>query len=120
MNTTRASFTGRWIPVIALVLAVAMTAAYSLPQAQTAAKKAMTVDDYAKWRDIASREISGDGRWVAYVLQLTNTIPAEAKPVLHLLNLETNVETTVNDASAVHVVVLVLQKTSWEAESQAL
>jgi len=99
MNTTRASFTGRWIPVIALVLAVAMTAAYSLPQAQTAAKKAMTVDDYAKWRDIASREISGDGRWIAYVLQLTNTIPAEAKPVLHLLNLETNVETMVNDAS---------------------
>ena len=99
MNTARAPFTRRRIPVFAFVLAVAMTAAYSLPRAQTAAKKAMTVDDYAKWRDIASREISGDGRWVAYVLQLTNTIPAEAKPVLHLLNLETNVEMTVNDAS---------------------
>jgi dipeptidyl aminopeptidase/acylaminoacyl peptidase len=99
MNTARAAFTRRWIRVFAFVLAVAMTAAYSLPQAQTAAKKAMTVDDYAKWRDIASREISGDGRWVAYVLQLTNTIPAEAKPVLHLLNLETNVEVAVNDAS---------------------
>ena len=62
MNTARAAFTRRWIPVFAFVLAVAMTAAYSLPQAQTTAKKAMTVDDYAAWRDIASREISGDGR----------------------------------------------------------
>ncbi|MGA2533834.1 MAG: prolyl oligopeptidase family serine peptidase [Candidatus Aminicenantales bacterium] len=99
MNTARTVFTRRWIPVFAFVLAVTMTAAYPMPQAQTAAKKAMTVDDYAKWRDIASRAISGDGRWVAYVLQLTNTIPAEAKPILHLLNLETNVEVTVNDAS---------------------
>jgi dipeptidyl aminopeptidase/acylaminoacyl peptidase len=99
MSTARAAFTRRWIPVFAFVLAVAMMATYALPQAQTAGKKAMTVDDYAKWRDIASREISGDGRWVACVLQLTNTIPAEAKPVLHLLNLETNVEVTVNDAS---------------------
>jgi len=99
MNTARTAFTRRWIPVFAFVLAVTMTAAYSMPQAQTAAKKAMTVDDYAKWRDIASRAISGDGRWVAYVLQLINTIPAEATPVLHLLNLETHVEVTVNDAS---------------------
>jgi dipeptidyl aminopeptidase/acylaminoacyl peptidase len=99
MTTARAAFTRRWIPVFAFVLAVAMSAAYLTPQAQTAAKKAMTVDDYAKWRDIASPAISGDGRWVAYVLQLTNTIPAEAKPVLHLLNLETNADVTVNDAS---------------------
>ena len=99
MNTARTAFTRRWILVFAFVLAVTMTAAYSMPQAQTATKKAMTVDDYAKWRDIASRAISGDGRWAAYVLQLTNTIPAEAKPVLHLLNLETNSEVTVNDAS---------------------
>lgn len=99
MNTARTAFTRRWIPVFAFVLAVTMTAAYSMPQAQNAAKKAMTVDDYAKWRDIAGRAISGDGRWVAYVLQMTNTIPAEAKPVLHLLNLETNSEVTVDDAA---------------------
>ncbi len=99
MTTARAAFTRRWIPVFAFVLAVAMSAAYLTPQAQTAAKKAMTVEDYAKWREIASPAISGDGRWVAYVLQLTNTIPAEAKPVLHLLNLETNADVTVNDAS---------------------
>ncbi len=98
-NTARTAFSRRWISVFAFVLAVTLTAAYSMPQAQTTAKKAMTVDDYAKWRDISSRAISGDGKWVAYVLQLTNTIPAEAKPVLHLLNLETNVEVTVNDAS---------------------
>jgi dipeptidyl aminopeptidase/acylaminoacyl peptidase len=98
-NTARAAFTRRWIPVFVFLLAVATTAAYSLPQAQAAAKKALTVDDYVKWRDIAGRAISGDGGWVAYVLQLTNTVPAEAKPVLHLLNLETNAEVTVNDAS---------------------
>jgi hypothetical protein len=99
MNTARTACTRRWIPVFAFVLAVTMTAAYSMPQAQPAAKKAMTVDDYAKWRDIAGRAISGDGRWVAYVLQLTNTIPAEAKPVLHLLNLVTSSEVTVDDAA---------------------
>ena len=99
MNTSRTAFIRRIIPVFAFILAFTMTAAYSMPQAQTAVKKAMTVDDYAKWRDIASPAISADGRWVAYVLQLTNTIPAEAKPALHLLNLETNVEVTVDDAS---------------------
>ena len=87
------------ITTFIVVLAVALAAAPAFPQAQPAAKKVMTVDDYAKWRNIASQAISRDGKWVAYVLQLTNTIPAEAKPVLFLLNLETNVEVSVNDAS---------------------
>jgi len=83
----------------ALALAVALTAVPVAAQAQAVAKKAMTVDDYAKWSNIASPSISADGKWVVYVIQLTNAVPAEAKPVLHLLNLETNVEVTVNDAS---------------------
>lgn len=83
----------------ALGLAVLVVAAHALPEAQAPAKKAMTVDDYTKWRSIASQEISADGKWVAYTLQLTNTTPAEAKPVLHLLNLETSVEVTVADAT---------------------
>jgi len=90
---------GLRIMTLILVLAVALAAVPAFSQAPPAAKKAMTVDDYAKWRNIASQAISRDGKWVAYVLQLTNTIPAEAKPVLHLLNLETNVEVSVNDAS---------------------
>jgi hypothetical protein len=43
--------------------------------------------------------MSGDAKWVAYTLQLTNTIPAEAKPVLHILNLETSADVTVADAT---------------------
>jgi len=86
------------IVIFVAVLAVAFASASAFPQAQPAAKKAMSVDDYSKWREIVRPAISGDGKWVAYVLQLTNTIAAEAKPVLHLLNLETNAEVTVNDA----------------------
>jgi dipeptidyl aminopeptidase/acylaminoacyl peptidase len=83
-----------------LGLAALVLAAHALPDAQAPAKKAMTIDDYTKWRSIAGQEISSDGKWVAYTLALTNTIPAEAKPVLHLLNLETSVDVTVADATA--------------------
>jgi dipeptidyl aminopeptidase/acylaminoacyl peptidase len=66
---------------------------------KSARHKGTPIDDYTKWRSIAGQAISGDGKWVAYTLHLTNTIPAEAKPVLHLLNLETNAEVTVADAA---------------------
>jgi len=85
--------------VLASVLALALVAVPAFSQAPTPTKKAMTVDDYTKWREVVRPAISGNGKWVAYVLQLTNTIPAEAKPVLHILNLETNVEVTADDAS---------------------
>ena len=90
----RPSFTLRRFAAVAIVLAVALAGATALPTAQTggqpaaqtaaptAAKKALTVDDYTKWRSIAGQEVSADGKWVAYTLQLTNTLPAEAKPVL--------------------------------------
>ena len=57
------------------------------------------VEDYTKWRTIADSAISGDGKWVTYTLQQTNTTPPEAKPVLHLLNLDTNETITVPHAS---------------------
>jgi dipeptidyl aminopeptidase/acylaminoacyl peptidase len=87
------------IPSTALTVLIAVAAAYALPTAQPAAKEPLTVDDYTKWRSITGPEISGDGRWVAYTLQLTNTIPAEAKPVLHLKNLETDEEVTAQHAT---------------------
>ena len=86
------------VAVLAVAVAVAL-AAYALPHAQAPAKKAMTIDDYTKWRSIAGQEISPDGKWVAYTLRLTNVVAAESKPVLHLLNLETNQEVTVADAT---------------------
>jgi dipeptidyl aminopeptidase/acylaminoacyl peptidase len=100
MNTPiqKTSFQFRRVAVLAIAVAIAL-AAYALPQAQAPAKKAMTIDDYTKWRAIAGQEISPDGKWVAYTLQLTNTVPAESKPVLHLLNLETNEDVTVADAT---------------------
>jgi dipeptidyl aminopeptidase/acylaminoacyl peptidase len=87
------------VALFVLVLATALAAAYALPGAQAPAKKAMTIDDYTKWRSIERQAMSGDGKWVAYTLQTTNVVAAEAKPVLHLLNLETSVDVTVADAT---------------------
>jgi hypothetical protein len=69
-------------------------------EAQAPARKALAIDDYPKWPSIDGEKLSGDGRWVAYVLRQMNTIPAESKPVLHLLQLETGAEVTVDDATA--------------------
>jgi dipeptidyl aminopeptidase/acylaminoacyl peptidase len=87
--------TRRHVAPSALGLIVALVLAYAGPAAQAPAKKALTADDYTKWRSITSTEISGDGKWATYVLQQTNTPPAEAKPVLHLRNLDTDAEVTV-------------------------
>ena len=62
-------------------------------------KKALTVDDYTKWKSINSSSISGDGKWVTYVLALTNTTPQESKPVMHLLRLDTNQDVEVAQAT---------------------
>jgi dipeptidyl aminopeptidase/acylaminoacyl peptidase len=83
-----------------LACALAVLATFSAwPAAQAPAKKALTVDDYTKWRSIAGQAISGDGRWVTYTLQQMNTVAAESKPVLHLRNLATDDEITVEHAT---------------------
>jgi dipeptidyl aminopeptidase/acylaminoacyl peptidase len=53
-------------------------------------KKPLTIDDYPRWRSIEDERISADGRWVTYTLRHTNTLPHETRPVLHLLDLQTN------------------------------
>jgi len=97
-QTTRSR---RATPVFAFLLSLSL--AYALPQAQTApqtgTKKPLTVEDYTKWRNITGQDISGDGRWVTYVLRLTNVPTAETKPVLHILNLETNQDVAVPNAT---------------------
>jgi len=80
-------------------IALALSVAYSLPQAQSATKKALSLEDYTKWRTITGQALSGDGKWVAYVLQLTNTVPTDAKPVLHVKNLDSDDEVTVPHAT---------------------
>jgi dipeptidyl aminopeptidase/acylaminoacyl peptidase len=67
--------------------------------ADPASKRAMTIDDYARWKTIEGAQLSGDGKWVAYVLRLTNVPTTDSKPVLHILNLDNNQDVTVADAT---------------------
>lgn len=93
-------------PALSLILALSLlwasapAAASSQEATPAPAKKALTVDDYSKWRTISAQALSADGKWLAYVLELTNVMPGETKPVLHVVNLGTNADVTVNDATA--------------------
>lgn len=86
--------------VLALLLASAPAPASAQAAAPAAAKKAMTVDDYSKWRTISDQALSADGKWLVYVLELTNVLPGETKPEMHIVNLGTNKDTIVADATA--------------------
>jgi Tol biopolymer transport system component len=85
--------------VLGLLLASAPAPAAAQAAVSAPAKKAMTVDDYAKWRTISDQTLSPDGKWLVYVLELTNVLPGETKPETHVVNLGTNKETVVNDAT---------------------
>ena len=86
--------------VLSFLSALAPAPGFAQVVASTPAKKAMTVDDYSKWRAISGQVLSADGKWLAYVLELTNVLPGETKPVLHIVNLGTNADVSVNDATA--------------------
>jgi dipeptidyl aminopeptidase/acylaminoacyl peptidase len=85
--------------LIAVVIFVFSGTAFAQETPQATDKKVLTVEDYSRWRSISGQEISGDGNWVSYGLRFTNTKPEDAKPVLHILNLETNQDVEVPDAS---------------------
>ncbi len=91
----------RGLAPLVFVLFVMSGSAYVLTatQAQSPSKKVLTVDDYTRWRSIGGQQISGDGKWVTYGLSYANTVPAEAKPVLHILDLETNQDVEVPNAT---------------------
>src|SRR5579864_5163349 len=89
----------RRLALLVLTLSATWIGTYALTSAQASAKKALTVSDYTRWRSITGQEISGDGAWVSYTLQLTNTAPVDAKPVLHLVKLGTNEDVAVPDAT---------------------
>jgi hypothetical protein len=93
---------------LVLALFAVLVAAYAVPAAQNAssqtpaaggAKKALTIADYSRWRTINGAQLSGDGKWVAYGLAFTNVPQAETKPVLTILNLDTNQKTEIADAT---------------------
>ena len=87
----------------ASALVLSFVLAYAVPSAQqvapAGAKKALTIDDYSKWKSISGQELSPDGKWLVYVTRVSNVPTADSKPVLHLVELATGKETTVNDAS---------------------
>jgi hypothetical protein len=93
----------RGLTTFVLAVAVLLVPAFVLTptQAQSPAKKVLTVEDYTRWRSISGQEISGDGKWVVYGLSYTNTLPANARPVLHILNLEISQDIEVPNASGV-------------------
>jgi dienelactone hydrolase len=83
-----------------LALSLALACAYALPSAQSASKKPLTIDDYTKWRSIGDAAISGDGKWVTYVLRTANVPDEKANAVLHILNLETNEDVAVQHGTS--------------------
>jgi dipeptidyl aminopeptidase/acylaminoacyl peptidase len=84
---------------LAIAVLLAMSAGYAVPAAENPAKKALSAEDYTRWRSINNPEISGDGNFVAYTLQLTNTAAADARPVLHIVNLGTGEDVVIPNAS---------------------
>ena len=84
---------------LALALVAAFSSAYALVGAQTTARKPLGIEDYARWRSISGQEISGDGNWVTYGLSFSNTVPAESKPLLHLIRLESSQDIEVPNGS---------------------
>jgi len=85
--------------LIAVAIFVLSGALWAQQTPQATAKKALTVDDYSRWRGISDQEISGDGKWVSYVLRFSNTKPEDAKAVLHILDLETDQDVEVPNAT---------------------
>ena len=67
----------------------------SRAHAQAGTKKVLSVDDYAKWRSVDNATLSPDGKWAVYGLRFSNTLPTDAKPVLHIRNLSTSQETEI-------------------------
>jgi dipeptidyl aminopeptidase/acylaminoacyl peptidase len=62
-------------------------------------KKVLSVGDYGRWRTLGDESISSDGRWVTWVYRFTNVANDDAKPELHVLDLETDEDVAVPNAS---------------------
>ena len=83
----------------ALLTLATIPLAAQAPAGQDGGKKVLSIDDYTRWRTIGSPDLSPDGKWAVYVLQYANTLPADAKPVLHIRNLGTSAEVEVADGT---------------------
>jgi dipeptidyl aminopeptidase/acylaminoacyl peptidase len=75
------------------------TAAGAAAAHADSAKKVLTPEDYGRWRTVGDQSISSDGKWVTWVYRFTNVAQRDAKPELHVLNLETNEDVAIPNAS---------------------
>jgi len=82
---------------LALTLALSILPAVATAQAP-AARKVLSIDEYSRWRTIDGAQISPDGKYVVYGLRYTNTLPADAKPVVTLRDLSTGTDLQIADA----------------------
>jgi dipeptidyl aminopeptidase/acylaminoacyl peptidase len=87
------------------VPAIAQTVqqAGNTPAANTTAdpthKRALSIEDYSRWRTIEGAQISSDGKYAAYVLRQTNVPQADSKPVMHIVRLADDNHVTIANAS---------------------
>ncbi len=90
--------------VLALTTLTSPVRAQNATEVQNAAAqegpKVLSVEDYGRWRTIGDQILSSDGRWVAWVYRFTNVPQDEAKPELHILDLETDTDTVIADATS--------------------
>lgn len=86
---------------LALPLALLLLTSVGSAQAPATAttRKVLGVEDYARWRTVDGAQLSADGKWAVYGLRFTNTLPADAKPVLRLRDVAAGSEIEIEDAS---------------------
>jgi len=91
-------FAALFVRVLLVSAGLPLAPALAQNAAPAAGKKPLTVADYSRWRNIEGAGISPDGKWVAYTLRHANILPADSKPSIRLLNLDTNQDVEVPNA----------------------
>lgn len=62
-------------------------------------KRALSVEDYSRWRSIEGSQISSDGKFAAYVLRQMNVPQVDSRPVLHIVRIDDDQHVTIPQAS---------------------
>ena len=62
-------------------------------------KKALSVEDYSRWRTIEGAQISSDGKYAAYVFRQMNVPQADSRPVLHIVRIDDDNHVMIQNAS---------------------
>jgi len=96
---TRPLMRPRFFLALPVALALLTSALHAQAPATTATRKVLGVEEYARWRTVEGAQLSADGKWAVYGLRFTNTLPADAKPVLRLRDVAAGSEVEIADAS---------------------